>query len=371
MNMRIKQIGWSNLLLMRLDIKVFAVWELCAIALLLTSFFSVASGADVGRDWSNYPAVPQLDTNEDVFAIGDVHGDRKRLVKVLRSAKLVPALPSAPDQVKWAGGRSVLVIVGDLIDKGKKSLEVIDLLRTLQSDAASHGGKVIILLGNHEAEFLARREKREFFDELKNKAGPDYPTEVANCKNDLGQFLCNLPIAARVNDWFFSHGGNTNDRTIAQLSADIEAGINKDGFDTKELTDDNSILEARLHKKSNWVYNKKYDFEPKKLLADYVSKLGVKRLVQGHQYVEIKFPDGIKREKYTFFQLYGLLFLIDSGMSRHIEGSDSTGGALRIRNGKNAIVICANGARATLWDVSMNSDHQTMHCTKKSLKIEG
>ena len=41
MNMRIKQLGWLNLLLMRLDIKVFAVWELCAIALLLTSFSSV------------------------------------------------------------------------------------------------------------------------------------------------------------------------------------------------------------------------------------------------------------------------------------------------------------------------------------------
>jgi len=364
MNMRIHEIGWSNLLLMRLDIKVFAVWELCAIALLLTNFSSVASGADVRRDWNNYPAVLELDTNEHVFAIGDVHGDRKRLVKVLRAAKLVPALPSAPDQVKWAGGKSVLVIVGDLIDKGHQSLQVIALLRTLQSDAASHGGKVIILMGNHEAEFLARREKREFFEQL-NKAGPD-PTEVANCKRDLGQFLCNLPIAVRVNDWFFSHGGNTNNRTIAGLSAAIEAGINKDGFDTEELTDDNSILEARLHGKSNWV--KKY--EPKELLADYVTKLGVKHLVQGHQPGKVQI-DGIKRKKYTFFQRYGLLFLIDSGMSRHIKGSDSTGGALRIRNGENAIVICANGARATLWDVSTNSDHQTMHCTNKSLKIKG
>jgi hypothetical protein len=251
-----------------------------------------------------------------------------------------------------------------LIDKGHKSLEVIDLLRTLQGDAASHGGKVIILMGNHEAEFLARREEREFFEQL-NKAGPD-PTEVANCKNDLGQFLCNLPIAVRVNDWFFSHGGNTNDRTIAELSAAIEAGINKDGFDTEELTGDNSILEARLHGKSNWV--KKY--KPKELLADYVTNLGVKHLVQGHQPGPVKFG-GIKREGYTFFQRYGRLFLIDSGMSRGIKKSDSTGGALRIRNGKNAMVICANGAWATLWDVSTISDHQTVHCTKKSLKIKG
>jgi hypothetical protein len=176
----------------------------------------------------------------------------------------------------------------------------------------------------------------------------------------LGEFLCNLPIAVRVNDWFFSHGGNTKNRTIAKLSADIEDGVNsKVGFASKELIGKNSILEARLHGKSNWV--KKY--KPKELLADYVTNLGVKHLVQGHQPGPVKFG-GIKREGYTFFQRYGRLFLIDSGMSSGIEESDSAGGALRIRNGENAIVICANGARATLWDVNTNSDHQTMHCTK-------
>src|SRR5262249_50901857 len=171
--------------------------------------------------------VLELDTNEDVFAIGDVHGDRKRLVKVLRSAKLVPALPSAPDQVKWGGGKSVLVMVGDLIDKGHKSLQVIALLRTLQSDAASHGGQVIILMGNHEAEFLANpagKKTKKFRKELET-AGK-HPTKVANCKGDLGEFFCNLPIAVRVNDWFFSHGGNTKNRTIAELSAAIEDGVN-------------------------------------------------------------------------------------------------------------------------------------------------
>src|SRR5262249_29960567 len=140
------------------------------------------------------------------------------------------------------------------------------------------------------------------------------------------------------------------------------------GFASKELTgDDDSILEARLNEKGPnglpWVYNGKYDSDPKTLLSDYVTNLGVKHLVQGHQPGDFEI-DGIKRERYTFFQRYGLLFLVDSGMSRHIKGSDSTGGALRIRNGDHAIIICANGTKATLWDVSTNSDHQIRHCTK-------
>src|SRR5262249_12998163 len=223
----------------------------------------------------------------------------------------IAAAQSGPDQVKWAGGKSVLVIVGDLIDKWRKSLQVIALLRKLQSDAANHGGQIIISMGNHEEEFLARRKKREFFKQLK-KAGQD-PTEVAECNGDLGQFLCNLPIAVRVNDWFFSHGGNTKNRTIAELSAAIEAGFSKHGFASKELIGDNSILEARLNKKGAgglpWFYDGNSNSDPRRLLAKYVKKLGVRHLVQGHQPGNVKFRDGKNREKDTFFQRYGLLFL--------------------------------------------------------------
>ena len=68
--------------------------------------------------------------------------------------------------------------------------------------------------------------------------------------------------------------------------------------------------------------------------------------------------DGNNRDKDTFFQRYGLLFLIDSGMSHGIEGSNSTGNALRIRNGNEAIVICADGTQKVRWDKEINSDRE-------------
>jgi Calcineurin-like phosphoesterase len=350
--------------------KVRAALKTFGIAFSLAIFFSIAGATNASRDWNKYPAVLQLTTNEDVFAIGDPHGDPERLAGVLLAARLIEAAPSTPDQVKWAGGKSVLVVVGDLIDKGSESLKVIALLRKLQTDAASHGGQVIILMGNHEAEFLAApagKKTKEFSTELK-VAGKD-PTDVANCNGDLGQFLCNLPIAVRVNDWFFSHGGNTKNRTIAELSVAIEAGFNKDGFASTELIGDDSILEARLNKKGPgglpWFYNGNSDTDPQSLLAKYVKKLGVRHLVQGHQPGKVKFPDGKNREEDTFFQRYGLLFLIDSGMSKGIEDSDSTGGALRIRNGNKATIICANGTQKTLWDKKTNPDHQMKECGEK------
>jgi len=316
-----------------------------------------APGVAASRDWKAHPAVVELDTSEDIFAIGDPHGDPDRLAAVLAAAKLIGSASTPPDQVKWTGGKTVLVVTGDMIDKWDDSIGVITLLRTLQSDAATQGGRVIITMGNHEGEFLADplgHKTSEFSSELKAKGMN--PADVGNCVGDIGEFLCGLPIAARVNDWFFCHAGNTDDRTIKQVSADIEAGFAKDGFATKELVGKNSILEARLNKKGPgglpWFDDGMASTDPQKLLAEYVVTLGVKHLVQGHQYNAVKFPDGKDRKEEHFFQRYGLLFLIDTGMSRGIEDSDSVGGALHITGSaddQKAIVICPNGDETTLW----------------------
>ena len=107
------------------------------------------------RNWQKNPAIVQIDTAVDVFAIGDPHGDPERLIGVLLAAKLIGGAPIDSAQVKWAGGRAVLVVTGDMIDKGSNSIDVIVLLRTLQAQAESQGGRVIVTMGNHEAEFLA------------------------------------------------------------------------------------------------------------------------------------------------------------------------------------------------------------------------
>jgi len=61
----------------------------------------------LARDWARFPPVVELDTNATVFAIGDVHGDYDRLVKLLTGAKLIEGKPARPRNVKWTGGKSV------------------------------------------------------------------------------------------------------------------------------------------------------------------------------------------------------------------------------------------------------------------------
>src|SRR5208282_3857873 len=53
-------------------------------------------------------------------------------------------------QHHWTGGKTTLVQVGDVLDRGPKPREAMDLLMSLEKEAPQAGGRVVGLLGNHE-----------------------------------------------------------------------------------------------------------------------------------------------------------------------------------------------------------------------------
>ncbi len=80
-----------------------------------------------------------------VVAVGDVHGSYEGLVTILLEAGLIDT------DLRWIGGDATLVQTGDLLDRGVRVRRVLDLLIRLQGEAAAAGGRVVVLLGNHEA----------------------------------------------------------------------------------------------------------------------------------------------------------------------------------------------------------------------------
>jgi hypothetical protein len=296
-----------------------------------------------------------------LFAIGDAHGDLERLVALLVRAGLIDAKANHPGEVDWTGGNAVLVVTGDLIDKGPHSVAVIRLLAAMREAARKSGGQVVITMGNHEAEFLGglgkagkKAKTDDFVDELE-RSGLDRSAILA-CRGDVGEFLCSLPFAARVGDWFFSHGGNTDGLTIAELSRALQDGVTKDGYTARVLSDPNSLLEARLGEGKVWFHPS--DKEPGKTergnLAADAAALGVAHMVQGHQPGEVEFADGVVRHKGEMFQRWGLLFLIDTGMSRDVD--DSKGAFLRVSRGKEAVAVCPDGTETPLWSEASKPD---------------
>src|SRR5438132_5193036 len=123
--------------MVRLQTRIFS-HRACVSILLL---FSVLFGPGLaGQD----KAPTEAAAANSVVAIGDVHGDFDDFVTILQKAGLID------EQHHWTGNKTTFVQVGDLLDRGPKPRDVMDLMMSLEKEAPKDGGRVVGLLGNHE-----------------------------------------------------------------------------------------------------------------------------------------------------------------------------------------------------------------------------
>ncbi len=106
--------------------------------LLILVILLSASSAVKADDW-------RVDDAARVVAIADVHGAYEAMVETLTNVGILDG------DLAWAGGNTRLVIVGDLVDRGPRSRDVMDLLMRLEGEAITAGGYVHVLFGNHES----------------------------------------------------------------------------------------------------------------------------------------------------------------------------------------------------------------------------
>ena len=81
---------------------------------------------------------------ERVVAVSDVHGAYDAMITTLTKAGVLN------EEQSWGGGATHLVITGDILDRGPDSRKVMDLLMRIEGEALDAGGRVHLLLGNHE-----------------------------------------------------------------------------------------------------------------------------------------------------------------------------------------------------------------------------
>ena len=80
-----------------------------------------------------------------IVAVGDLHGDYAAWQDIARASGVMDT------HGHWAGGKTILVQLGDITDRGSDSLKIVRSLQQLQKEAPRKGGKTIVVLGNHEA----------------------------------------------------------------------------------------------------------------------------------------------------------------------------------------------------------------------------
>jgi hypothetical protein len=79
-----------------------------------------------------------------IVAVGDLHGDYQNFTKILTAVGLTD------ENLHWTGGKTHLVQIGDVLDRGPSARKIFDLLIRLETEAGQAGGQVHALIGNHE-----------------------------------------------------------------------------------------------------------------------------------------------------------------------------------------------------------------------------
>jgi predicted MPP superfamily phosphohydrolase len=226
------------------------------LALLVSVFSIYLQAATIQCEWTGV---------EKIVAVGDLHGDYKNFVKILRGTKLIDR------ELRWKGGKTHLVQIGDIMDRGPDAKKIFELLMRLEKEAEEVGGKVHVLLGNHEEmnitgiafdyqgyvtveQFISflpdkyrERKEKEFAKKEQKKAlkGSDsgstsskdlliywrdlrdnarkranHPARkqyTYNFNKTYGKWLLDRNVVIRINDMVFVHGGISEEFSTWEL----------------------------------------------------------------------------------------------------------------------------------------------------------
>lgn len=216
------------------------------------------------------PTQGQEAADQQIIVIGEVQGAANTVAAFLEHLDLIDS------DHHWIGGDTILVQTGDLIDDGVHVRAALDLFMRLQDEAAAEGGKVIVLMGNHEALNILGQLRGVNPAAYQSFSGPDseqrrrqvweawsiWRTQRAEAVGETfeadseaeaqwyaahppgwveyvesmgpdgvyGAWLRSLPVAVEINDILFIHGGvnqEIEDREVASMNRRAIEEINR------------------------------------------------------------------------------------------------------------------------------------------------
>lgn len=139
-----------------------------------------------------------------VFAVGDIHGMYEKLIKLMEKIRFDPE-------------DDLLVFLGDFVDRGPDSVRCLQYVYDLQN---AYPDTVICLLGNHEvmmSSYLIQKRLNyntviaDYADSWLENGGFETLKQLdeleTGIKNELLQWVENLPVKYQYQEFFFCHAG--------------------------------------------------------------------------------------------------------------------------------------------------------------------
>jgi hypothetical protein len=270
------------------------------------------------------PQIVEYNGDFNIVALSDMHGQYELSRKLLINNKVIDT------NNRWLLGNDHLVITGDVFDRGEQVTEILWLLYDLEQQAESAGGKVHLLLGNHEVMILNGDERYLHPKYLKTKQllKKNF-AELFGKQSLLGAWLRTKNVLVKVNGYLFTHGGFHPELAEHQFTLNDINQLFKANLVKSELAKPRNGWGRYLHKSNGPIWYRGYfkddgataseielllaHFDVKKIVVGHTSQSQIKLQHKGKvvaidsslkkgKYGEVLFIDKISREKDVLYR---------------------------------------------------------------------
>jgi len=284
----------------------------------------------------------------EVFSVPDVHGDIDALRQSLDAMGLVDG------DGDWIGENKVVQFLGDYIDRGDTNFEVLDYLIKIKKQAEDAGGRVELLVGNHEAMMLGAASGymtdkfrnnwvtnnggitlfqglREKYGITKDEEAWEKMNEIFMSGGEYSKLVDSMKLVSQVDDVLYVHGGINEDWADILDDQGVE-GLNRIWNDSySDLKHGNTFGYKFVTSEHGplWIDSTQDTGELAEKhvirIAKSLKKRGINAVIVGHRVME----DG--PAIHEVFEKHGIKLIVsDVGMSKEVHESRSTKGGVRI-----------------------------------------
>ncbi len=214
-------------------------------------------------------------------AISDMHGQYDLTVQLLKAQGIIDS------QLNWAYGRGVLVIPGDIFDRGDKVNELLWLVYRLEQQARQAGGAVHFLLGNHE--YMVMQGDLRYINPTYQRAsswlGRRYD-QLYGPDSEMGRWLRRKATVLKLGDTLFVHGGlarwvSAQDTNLSSINRRYRETLD---WPTPQRRDTPDVKRLYSGTESP-IWHRGYIDSPRAAMSDVEAVLrryGAQRIVVGH-----------------------------------------------------------------------------------------
>lgn len=218
--------------------------------------------------------------NEPILAISDIESGYMAFRDFLITNNVIDT------HLNWTYGKGHLVLIGDLMDRGFSTTQVLWFVYKLEQEAVKYGGHVHFIIGNHELYNLQGKYKSAAYKY--NGVASILGKQQHNLYDQnafLGRWMTSKNTMELINGHLFAHGGIHPDIANYEISIDEVNQINRANyrkafFPKPEESVEQLITSSR--KGISWYRGYFNDDLSQEEVEQGIDKFNAKAIVVGH-----------------------------------------------------------------------------------------